>query len=286
MSDSKPADQREPRTVVEQGTRIRGTLASSCPVDVHGHIEGDVETPALYVSATGALHGRAKVGVIRSDGELSGELDADHIELAGRVLDKTVIRARSLQVNLASDAQRLQVIFGECELSVGDEPMEPALEMERRAQEQAQQAAAADLPSIAAAPSSSAEASSEAASPAEMQAQPEPPPMLPPAREMAEAGSAAASAMEAAPAEASPAGASPAEASATDAVPAEASSPADASSSSEAAASDVAVPMTTGAVESDEASAEPKQRRKRKNGGMDDRVTGWSHPPSQPPPAS
>jgi cytoskeletal protein CcmA (bactofilin family) len=111
-------------TVVEEGTEFRGTLTSSCPIDVRGRVEGELATPALTVSASGAVHGRAKVGEVRSLGEISGEFDADKIELAGVVRDNTVIRARSLDVKIASERGKLQIIFGECELSVGDEPRE------------------------------------------------------------------------------------------------------------------------------------------------------------------
>ncbi len=111
-------------TIVEEGSSFKGTLTSSCPIHVHGRIEGELETPALTVSATGAVHGRAKVGEVRSQGELSGEFDADSVELAGTVRDNTVIRARSLEVKLSSTRGKLQVIFGECELAVGEAPTE------------------------------------------------------------------------------------------------------------------------------------------------------------------
>jgi cytoskeletal protein CcmA (bactofilin family) len=111
-------------TVVEEGTEFRGTLTSSCPIDVRGRVEGELSTPTLTVSASGAVHGRAKVGEVRSLGEISGEFDADRVELAGVVRDNTVIRARSLDVKIASERGKLQIIFGECELSVGDEPRE------------------------------------------------------------------------------------------------------------------------------------------------------------------
>ncbi|HKO47594.1 MAG TPA: polymer-forming cytoskeletal protein [Polyangiaceae bacterium] len=112
------------RTVVDEGTSFKGSLSSSCPIDVRGRIEGDLETPSLTISHTGAVHGRVKVGSVRSEGEIAGEFEADHVELAGSVKDNTVIRARSLEVRLATERGRLQVIFGECELSVGDEPTE------------------------------------------------------------------------------------------------------------------------------------------------------------------
>lgn len=112
------------QTVIEEGSSFKGTLSSSCPVQVLGRMEGDLETPLLTVSQSGAVHGRVKVGAVRSEGELSGEFDADSIELAGTVRDNTVLRARSLEVKLATSRGKLQVIFGECELSIGEEPTE------------------------------------------------------------------------------------------------------------------------------------------------------------------
>jgi len=111
-------------TVVEEGTEFQGTLTSSCPIDVRGRVEGELRTPALTVSASGAVHGRAKVGEVRSQGEISGEFDAEKVELAGVVRDKTIIRARSLDVKIGAQRGKLQIVFGECELSVGDEPTE------------------------------------------------------------------------------------------------------------------------------------------------------------------
>jgi cytoskeletal protein CcmA (bactofilin family) len=123
MSNTQRPSAAPRHTVVEEGTEFKGALTSSCPIDVRGKIEGDVTTPALTVSATGAVHGRAKVGAVRSEGELSGEFDADSVELAGAVRDNTVIRARSLEVKLTSKPGKvLQVMFGECELAIGAEP--------------------------------------------------------------------------------------------------------------------------------------------------------------------
>jgi cytoskeletal protein CcmA (bactofilin family) len=118
----------EKRTIVEEGTRFKGTLSSSCPVDVRGRVDGEIETPALTVSASGAVHGQAKVGSVRSDGELSGEFDADTVQLSGTVRDNTVIRARSLDVKLSSERGKLQVIFGEAEQPVEAARPEPAPE--------------------------------------------------------------------------------------------------------------------------------------------------------------
>ena len=60
------------KTLVEEGTQFKGSLSSNCPIDVRGRIEGDVTAPALSVAAGGAVHGKVKVGEIRSHGELAG----------------------------------------------------------------------------------------------------------------------------------------------------------------------------------------------------------------------
>jgi cytoskeletal protein CcmA (bactofilin family) len=201
-------------TVVEEGTEFRGTLTSSCPIDVRGRVEGELATPALTVSASGAVHGRAKVGEVRSLGEISGEFDADKVELAGVVRDNTVIRARSLDVKLASERGKLQIIFGECELSVGEEPRET------------DHVAEAAAPVVEAAPA-----------PAEVQAAPPPAPSMDQAAAMI--------------------------------APQAAEEEAEGDE-----ANDVA-----------EAGGSNKRKRRRKN-GHEEPVTGWSQPPSQPPPAN
>ena len=109
------------RTLVEEGTQFKGSLSSDCPIEVKGKIEGDLNAPALAVSTSGAVHGRVKVGQIQSQGEIAGEFDADVVQLSGTVKDNTVIRAKSLEVKLAPANGKMQVIFGECELNVGDE---------------------------------------------------------------------------------------------------------------------------------------------------------------------
>ncbi len=124
MSDGKNGPGR--KTLVEEGTQFKGSLSSDCPIEVKGRIEGDLTAPALAVSATGAVHGKVKVGTIQSHGELAGEFDADVVQLSGTVKDNTVIRAKSLEVKLSPEKGKMQVIFGECELEVGSE--QPAKE--------------------------------------------------------------------------------------------------------------------------------------------------------------
>jgi len=112
------------QTIVEEGTEFKGVLTSSCPIVVRGRIEGELDTPALTVSERGSVHGRARVGTIRSLGELSGEFDADTVELAGRVKDNTIIRAKSLEVKLAAEDNKMQVMFGDVALAVGEAPQD------------------------------------------------------------------------------------------------------------------------------------------------------------------
>jgi cytoskeletal protein CcmA (bactofilin family) len=120
------------KTIIEEGSEVRGTLTSSCGVIVRGRLDGEIETPSLSVSASGAVHGRAKVGEVESQGELSGEFDADVVRLAGTIRDNTVIRARSLEVKLEAGTGKMQVMFGECELAVGDEPADEIKRKKRR----------------------------------------------------------------------------------------------------------------------------------------------------------
>jgi cytoskeletal protein CcmA (bactofilin family) len=118
------AKHSDKRTLVEEGTELKGSLTSSCPVLVRGRIEGDVAAPALTVSPSGAVSGKAKVGELQTEGQISGEFDAEMVQLSGQVSDRTVIRAKTLSVQLAAQSGKLQVVFGECELEVGDPPPE------------------------------------------------------------------------------------------------------------------------------------------------------------------
>jgi cytoskeletal protein CcmA (bactofilin family) len=109
------------KTLVEEGTQFKGAIASDCPIEVRGRIDGEVTAPALAISTSGAVHGHVKVGEIRSEGELAGEFDADLVQLSGTVKDNTIIRAKSLEVKLSPPNGKMQVVFGECELQVGSD---------------------------------------------------------------------------------------------------------------------------------------------------------------------
>jgi cytoskeletal protein CcmA (bactofilin family) len=121
MDDDKKTTEISRLTLIEEGTELKGSVSSSCPIMVRGRISGEVSTPALTVAPSGAVAGRVKVGTIVSTGEISGEIEADHASLSGRVNDETVIRARTLEVKLASEG-RMTVTFGEARLEIGDEP--------------------------------------------------------------------------------------------------------------------------------------------------------------------
>ncbi len=112
----------EKRTLVEEGTTFKGSMTSTCPVLVKGGIEGDVQAPSLTVASSGTVSGKVKAGELKSEGSLAGEFDVDKIQLSGSVKDNTIIRAKSLEVKLSSANGKMQVVFGETELEVGDQP--------------------------------------------------------------------------------------------------------------------------------------------------------------------
>ena len=122
MSDGKDL---EKRTLVEDGTEFTGKLSSRCPIVVMGKVEGQVSGPSIHVTSTGSIAGTVKVAELRSEGEIAGEIEAESVQLSGRVRDATVIRTRSLEVSLRR-ADAMEVVFGDCELAVGDEPSKEA----------------------------------------------------------------------------------------------------------------------------------------------------------------
>jgi cytoskeletal protein CcmA (bactofilin family) len=127
MSDANAKRAEGPRTLVEEGTQFKGSLSSKCPIEVKGRVEGDLQAPSLTVSSKGAVHGKVKVEELLSEGEIAGEFDADVVRLSGVVKDNTVIRAKSLEVKLTpANGGRMQLIFGECALEVGDAPTKEA----------------------------------------------------------------------------------------------------------------------------------------------------------------
>ena len=100
------------RTLVEEGTRFKGSLTSTCAILVQGSVEGDVEGPSVTVSATGAVSGKIATGTLKSDGKIAGDFEVDTAELAGSVANNTVIRAGALDVKLSVPTGKLQLTFG------------------------------------------------------------------------------------------------------------------------------------------------------------------------------
>lgn len=112
----------EKRTLVEEGTTFKGSLTSTCPIFVKGGIEGDIQAPSLTVAGSGTVSGKVKAGELKSEGSIAGEFDVEKVQLSGAVKDNTVIRAKSLEVKLAVANSKMQVVFGDVELEVGDNP--------------------------------------------------------------------------------------------------------------------------------------------------------------------
>jgi Polymer-forming cytoskeletal len=102
------------KTLVDEGTRFKGSLSSECPVEVKGQIDGDLTAPTVVVTSTGAIRGTVKVVELHSQGELAGAFDTEVAKVSGTVKENTVIRAKSLELNLASRDGKLKVVFGEC----------------------------------------------------------------------------------------------------------------------------------------------------------------------------
>ena len=109
------------KTIVEEGTALRGQLASNGQVLVMGRVDGEVSGVAVEITETGAVSGRVKTPALRSRGELRGEINAEDVEISGQVLDDTVIRAQAISVNIPGPGGAT-VLFGDCELEIGEAP--------------------------------------------------------------------------------------------------------------------------------------------------------------------
>lgn len=100
------------RTLVEEGTSFKGSLTSTCPIVVQGSVEGDVDGPAVTVSATGVVSGRIAAGALKSEGRIAGTFDVDTAEIAGTVEKNTVLRAAFLNLKLIVASGKVQLAFG------------------------------------------------------------------------------------------------------------------------------------------------------------------------------
>jgi cytoskeletal protein CcmA (bactofilin family) len=93
---------RPKQTLVEAGTEFTGTIKSTCPVVVHGSLDGEIEAPTLSIATTGTIHGNIRAETLRSYGTLAGNVDAGEVYVSGVVRSKTVIRARRLELQLGT----------------------------------------------------------------------------------------------------------------------------------------------------------------------------------------
>jgi cytoskeletal protein CcmA (bactofilin family) len=119
-NDGRPAGAKQ--TVIEDGTEFKGVLSSKHPVVVKGKFQGDLSGPSLDVQADGVVTGRVMVQELRSSGEIAGEIEAEQVHLAGRVRDKTVLRAKELEVISEGDRGLADLMMGECDIEIGEAP--------------------------------------------------------------------------------------------------------------------------------------------------------------------
>jgi cytoskeletal protein CcmA (bactofilin family) len=107
-----PKKPQPPRTIVDEGTTLKGTLNSSCPVLVQGAVDGMLEAPAVTVSATGSITGKVTTEKLRSIGKIAGDYNVKDAQLAGTVESKTQVSAESLHLKLTATEGRIELKFG------------------------------------------------------------------------------------------------------------------------------------------------------------------------------
>ena len=119
------SDATDKKTLVDEGSELKGSLTSKCPVVVRGSVDGEINAPSLRVSESGSVSGKVRVTELVSEGQLAGEYDAEVVRLSGRLKDATIIRARTLEVTASPSAaaggdEKMRVVFGEATLEIGD----------------------------------------------------------------------------------------------------------------------------------------------------------------------
>lgn len=100
------------QTLVEEGTRFKGSLTSTCPIVVQGSIEGDVDGPAVTIRPTGVVSGKTAASALKSEGKIAGTFDVETAEIAGTVAKDTVLRASAIDLKLSVDTGKIQLAFG------------------------------------------------------------------------------------------------------------------------------------------------------------------------------
>jgi len=127
-------------TIIAKGTRFDGAVKSDCDVLLGGRLEGEISAPSLTVEASGCVAGRVEVTTLKSDGEISGQVIAENVTLAGRVGNQTVILANTLEVKICQPDEGLQVSFGDCELQVGQNATRGSATLDEDAEQRDQKA--------------------------------------------------------------------------------------------------------------------------------------------------
>jgi cytoskeletal protein CcmA (bactofilin family) len=115
-----PSATLEKKTIVEEGTALKGAITSTCAVLVQGTISGEVTGPSIEVSATGSVEGKITTSNLSSRGKIAGELDVESAKLSGTIAPKSVVRASKLDVKLAATSGKIELRFGKGNDERGD----------------------------------------------------------------------------------------------------------------------------------------------------------------------
>lgn len=107
-----PKKPQTPRTIVDEGTTLRGTMSSTCPVLVHGAVDGTLDAPSVTVSASGSITGKVTTEKLRSIGKIAGDYNVKDAQLAGVVESKTQVTAETLHLKLTATQGRIELKFG------------------------------------------------------------------------------------------------------------------------------------------------------------------------------
>jgi cytoskeletal protein CcmA (bactofilin family) len=95
-----PDGARSLATVIARGTRFRGDLSSTDPVEIRGTLEGDCQTSARCVVHEGArVLGNIEAAALVVAGEVeAGLLKADKVEIRASASVQATIRARVVAI--------------------------------------------------------------------------------------------------------------------------------------------------------------------------------------------
>lgn len=89
----------QPATVVGRQTRITGNLTVEGPLEVAGSLEGDCRASGLCrVRESGRLIGSLQAASIVAEGEVTGQLAAEKVEIGAAARVRANIRARVVAI--------------------------------------------------------------------------------------------------------------------------------------------------------------------------------------------